>query len=708
MSDTAAPATSKTTIVFGGPGCQPKGSLVLMSNGSTKDVSEVKKGCRVISPQHNGEMKKCRVDSVKQYESEIYEVKASDGRGYLCAAEHIVVFHIDENNNTSTNIGGYEVQAGKFACLSERVKAAARLPFLKPSATRSFFDYLPFTVRPLGRKETVYGFSLNSSSGFYITNAGCLTHNTGKSSLILKNIEEHFNEPTGRDFSYITFTKAAATDFKLRLQQRFGLSDDELRGLWIGTQHSLCLRLLGHEKEIVTVKDYAEFCRVMKIDFDEKNQTPGEDLSAGFISENAPIGNKAFLLDQMCRMQMRNFLDSELIQIFAGTFSAKDMLFFKKEWSSWKAQKNKYDFVDLLEKVIDFNLTIPVKKIYLDEAQDLGNLQWNCYKTWRDSNVVESVMICGDDDQAIYGFIGASPKFMLEEPGQRLVLEVNHRNPKEIYDYASKLISLNKFRQPKKITCVSNTKGIIEEIDAFGSGPELLISQFTNGESNFLLARTNYQVSNICAVLDQYLTPYFMIKSMSSPWSLEFRAFLEAVRKVETAKDEKLEPAELHAYMSNVPAKDYVLRGSKQLLLKLWDSISFNELSEVYLKKPNTILLGEYTGGEVRLASITEAAISKLKSSRQKEIAERYLARGCQPIKKVDVFIGTMHSGKGLQAQNIFIVDSCPKKVQSEILGNPENLANEIRVYYVALTRAQRRVVLVFNLFNSCGSFLKR
>jgi len=531
---------------------------------------------------------------------------------------------------------------------------------------------------------------------------------TGKSTYIINELQARFKDPDGQSFAYITFTKASADDFKKRLQAKFNLEKDEVKALWVGTQHSLCLRLLGRDKEIVGVKDYKEFCSVLKIDFDEKKHRIDDEILGGEINESAAIGNKAVLLDQTCRLQMRAVTNTEMIQHFGGDFTTKDMEMFSREWKNWKAANNRLDFVDMLEKTIESNLTLPIKRIYFDEFQDVGTLQYKVYALWRDAPAIERVLIAGDDDQAIFTFLGASPKFMLDEIGERIILGVNYRNPQGIYEHARNLISLNKYRQKKEIVCINKSKGIIEEIDMSGGKPEDLVKHIHSNEPTFVLTRTNRQYLSICDVFDQLLIPYQRIKA-GTPWTKEFLAFLEAVRKVEVAQNEKLDPMELHAFIYNVPQKNYILRGSKQTLMKMFDPISFNQLKAQYLKNFDQPTLQSFaSGSEVRLATITEAAISKLKSSRQRVISERYSVLKFPVLPKMDVWIGTIHSSKGLETNTVILIDSIPRKVANAILDNTAALEAERRVYYVAITRPRERIVFVFNLFDRCESFLKR
>jgi len=529
---------------------------------------------------------------------------------------------------------------------------------------------------------------------------------TGKTTRIIEEIKSRLMEPDGRNFSYVTFTNASARDFKRRISEEFGLNENDIKNLWVGTQHSMCLRLLGRS-DIVTVQDRKEFCTTLHIDYDLPKSRQEDEMMGGEINENAPIGNNAFELDKKARAQRRQLTNDEILDCFAGRFGAKDMEMFSREWKAWKERTQRLDYEDMLEKVLERKLMLPVKRLYFDEFQDYGPLQYEVYKVWRDADVVSSVMIVGDADQAIFSFIGASPRFMLEEIGEHVVLEKNYRNPKKIYQYAHDLIMKNKVRKEMNVECVSEVEGIIEKVDLYCKPPDRLISMILPNETTLVLARTNKQCISLCEAFDNGLFPYQWLR-VGTPWSIGFLALLDAIRKINTSWDEKLEPIELHSLINLLPQKDYIIRGKKTLLMKTFTPLSFRELQDTYLKHPEPVSLKSFAEGRgVRIATITEAVISHLESDRQHRIADIFIERGSPKIeRKMEVEIGTFHSSKGLGRDTVILIDSLPKKVSNVILDNTDALEAERRVYYVAITRCKKRVVLVYNLFDKCDSFL--
>jgi DNA helicase-2/ATP-dependent DNA helicase PcrA len=533
---------------------------------------------------------------------------------------------------------------------------------------------------------------------------------TGKTTFIIDEIRRRFNEPDGRSFAYITFTRSSASDFKRRLEAEFHLTKDEIRDLWVGTQHSICLRLLGAQR-VATNDDRDEFCKQFGYDFD-KDIVMEQDEDALLISEiddSAPLGNKAFSLNDKCRLQLREVTNLEVTTVFGASFSKNDFDDFAKRWKMWKEAHGLIDFVDMLEKVLAGKLVPPVKRLYCDEFQDYGALQYAVYSVWRDN--IDSVVICGDDDQAIYSFLGASPKYMLNEIGEKIILTTNRRNAAKIYEVARDLIRNNRFRQEKEIICVSQDDGIVEKIDLTFSQDrfERLISLFKEGEQTFVLTRTNRQLHEIADYFDSIFLPYQFLR-VSSRWTDDFRALLSALRKSALFPDEKMEPREYHSLVELLPQKDYIIRGYKKEILKTYEPLSFRELRGRYFKKPDDLRIDEFTEGvKVKIASVQEAAVSNLKSAKQRAIAENYIKKGFPEINfNYYIWVGTFHASKGLEKDTVFLVDSMPKKVAHEVVDNVEALESERRVYYVAITRAKKRLVYVTGLFPGLSPFLEQ
>jgi DNA helicase-2/ATP-dependent DNA helicase PcrA len=94
--------------------------------------------------------------------------------------------------------------------------------------------------------------------------------------------------------------------------------------------------------------------------------------------------------------------------------------------------------------------------VIVDEFQDINRLDFEFIKVIA---ARASLVVVGDDDQAIYGFRGCSPRYIIDfealssRPTETFKLEVNYRSPRNIVDLSQKLIAHNSVRVPKSSSC---------------------------------------------------------------------------------------------------------------------------------------------------------------------------------------------------------------------------------------------------------------
>lgn len=192
-----------------------------------------------------------------------------------------------------------------------------------------------------------------------------------------------------------------------------------------------------------------------------------------------------------------------------------------KAYEQLKALHNRWDFDDILYQ---FKLKIstqqseyvnkvpPVKYLLIDEFQDTNQIQWDILVTLRQL-VGAKIFVVGDDDQAIYGFRGASPKWLLDFPKKlpkslEFYLEENFRSDRQIIHHASQLIKHNRTRVDKELKVMSSKRGICkfytwknEDDEANGVGKQ--IGSHASNQTVAVLARTREQLTFVAARIKQ-------------------------------------------------------------------------------------------------------------------------------------------------------------------------------------------------------------
>lgn len=111
--------------------------------------------------------------------------------------------------------------------------------------------------------------------------------------------------------------------------------------------------------------------------------------------------------------------------------------------------------------------------ILIDEFQDINPLDMsliNAVSTYHGGGKKISMTIVGDDDQAIFGWRGTTPKYILYPekymgvPFETIVLNENYRSPRSIVELSGKLIVHNKGREPKELKSKAPGKALIKVV----------------------------------------------------------------------------------------------------------------------------------------------------------------------------------------------------------------------------------------------------
>lgn len=253
----------------------------------------------------------------------------------------------------------------------------------------------------------------------------------------------------------VTFTNKAANEMKSRIQNLLNYPIHQYDDIWIGTFHSICLKILRiyHEKvgfnKNFTIADVSDQKQVIK-----------KILKIIEITEKeVPINTIMYKLSSI-KDRMLDVNDAEV-----GAYNTKDidMTFFYSEYQKYMRLNQMMDFDDLLFNTILLFRNHPdalaqmqnrFKYVMVDEYQDTNKIQHNMISML----VQKSRNICcvGDDDQSIYSWRGADISnilnFKKQYPDAQIVsLEDNYRSTSAILNAAQSVISCNADRYEKNL-----------------------------------------------------------------------------------------------------------------------------------------------------------------------------------------------------------------------------------------------------------------
>jgi len=249
----------------------------------------------------------------------------------------------------------------------------------------------------------------------------------------------------------VTFTNKAAGELRTRLQQLVG---EAAHGLWVGTFHSIGVRMLRRSGDIVGVApnfviyDEADQRTLLKeilrdLNIDERNYHPGAVLR--HISRA-----KERLQDPLA---YADSADGQLSPVVASLYS---------EYQRRLSQANALDFDDLIMRTIAL-LERPVEGkawrerfeyVLVDEYQDVNEAQYRMVRGLSQGS--GNICVVGDDDQSIYAFRGADHRIILRferdfHNAATYRLERNYRSTSPVLSAANALVSHNTQRHRKNL-----------------------------------------------------------------------------------------------------------------------------------------------------------------------------------------------------------------------------------------------------------------
>ncbi len=250
-----------------------------------------------------------------------------------------------------------------------------------------------------------------------------------------------------------TFTNKAANELKDRLVLRIG---DDANDIWAGTFHSICLRILRRNAEILgfskhfTIYDTDDSKRVMK------------DCQRLLNIDDKFLPHKS-ILSEISRAKDMLVPPEEFLNLGSGNYREKQIGECYVKYQKLLKNADAMDFDDIIfytVKLLSENEDVreyyqnKFKYVLVDEYQDTNHAQFMLTKLL--SEGYNNICVVGDDDQSIYKFRGATIENILSfeknfKNAQVIRLEQNYRSTQNILDGANAVISNNEQRKGKNL-----------------------------------------------------------------------------------------------------------------------------------------------------------------------------------------------------------------------------------------------------------------
>lgn len=534
----------------------------------------------------------------------------------------------------------------------------------------------------------------------------------------------------------ITYTKSAAQEMQRRFEAE--CKDTQNLGVNFGTLHGVCYRILmdtGFCKKdsLITEAQKRELFKVLLGNMGLAECT-GYDMVTALLHEVSRMKN----LDPNAEMR---FLRSSPPGLNEDQVKA-----LVQEYQRYLEEQGWIDFDDMIIKCLKLFREQPALQtryqqrfthILADEFQDINAPQYELLKLL--AMPQNNLFVVGDDDQAIYGFRGASPGIMrrfAQDYGscRQILMTENYRSGQKIVKAAEEVITKNQERFPKSFFPIREGGNIW--LSCFDTRKEeaesmlRLLNSMKDEERNStaIILRTNLETVHYhellkrehIAVKGQKMEPHrdelsFITEDISAYLSYLYHGrkrkdllcFLNKPMRYfsreAVAFEGDLRAQALNYYRNNPEMKRRVEDFFDKLLLasEMHPSVAVRFFLHVlgyekYLKQKAgspeeekryerqvaeaTLALKEGLPDE-NIASFLEHAVSK----KNRDKKEPY-----------GVEVLTMHGAKGLEFDQVFLPDLNEGVIPGKRICDRQQLEEERRLLYVAITRARNKLYLSY------------
>jgi DNA helicase II / ATP-dependent DNA helicase PcrA len=352
-----------------------------------------------------------------------------------------------------------------------------------------------------------------------------------------------------------------------------------------------------------------------------------------------------------------------------------------REYEQRKSSRGEIDFEDLLELAIrlfedDASVRATFRERYraftVDEYQDVNLLQQTLLELWLGER--DDLCVVGDDYQSIYGFTGASPRWLLgferAHPGATVVrLERNYRSTPEVLELANRLVPrLGGAEKALRATLEPGPKPALEGFSAPHDEDARLVAEVnrlaaagTSLEEIAVLARTNARLADFEEVLHDAGLPFQGSSLLERDAARRLLRLLD--RDGSTAVAERVRAVALEAGLQSV----------------LPDKLGEREQTRQADLARLVRLAAELDDGELSCAGFAA------------ELRRRFDSGGAGGR---GIHLLTYHRAKGLEFDAVFLPRLEDRELPSKLARSPDERSEERRLLYVGITRARRHLAI--------------
>ena len=610
----------------------------------------------------------------------------------------------------------------------------------------------------MNKEEIIEGLNDKQKEAVLATEGPCLViagAGSGKTKVLTHKIAYLINEKDVKPWNIlaITFTNKAANEMKERIEKLIG---DAAKDLWMGTFHSICVKILrryidrvGYKTDFVIFdtsdqKTLIKEC-IKALKVDDKLFTDRGVLTERSNGKNEMLEPKAYGVK------------------YAGDFRREKIAELYELYQQKLKENNALDFDDIINltikiltenpDVLDY-YTEKFQYVLVDEYQDTNKAQFMLVSML--ASKYGNITAVGDNDQGIYSFRGADISNILnferDFPGTKIIkLEQNYRCTGNILKAANAVIKHNENKYDKKlwtqneegkIPCIYNGEDEYDEARYIVEQIEHLKREEYYKNSDFVvLYRMNAQSRAIEDILMREGLPYKVIGGLKFYERKEIKDIIAYLRLIHNTADNlslkriinepkrgigktSLDRVQEISENSGIPMYEIIKDAEKYELSRVYaysrefieqieylreqkDKIKISDLIKETLNKTGytkALELENSVEAETRIENLEEFLTVAIEFEEQE--ADNTLAEFLENItlssdidgmedQEDSVTLMTLHSAKGLEFPVVFLVGMEEGIFPGyKSIGEPQALEEERRLFYVGITRAKQYLYL--------------
>lgn len=541
-----------------------------------------------------------------------------------------------------------------------------------------------------------------------------------------------------RKILVVTFTKAAALEMKERF---LGKMNGVYAPVQFGTFHAIFFSIVKHAyhytaNQIIRTEQRRQFFREILQKYQLDIQDENEFIS-DLESEISLVKGEMMPLEHFYSSNCAADVFRNIITDYNNMLQSKHLLDFDDMLVyCYELLTQRKDILSMWQSQFDY--------ILIDEFQDINRVQYEIVKMLVRPH--KNLFVVGDDDQSIYRFRGAKPEIMLHferdfKNTKKVLLDINYRCSEKIVKAASKVIEYNQTRFSKQITAFQKNGQPVNVMEFAGVKEqnkkvvEKIITLHEKGISYneiAVLFRTNTQPRALMELLMLYNIPFHMQDVIPNIYDHWIAQDIFSYIKIAMGNRER----KLFLRLSNRP-KRYISRDAFE-----YPQVSFEDLRIFYQDKDYMLeridqweydmqwlakqppyaalqyirkgigyddFLREYAEyRRIGAEELFEVLDEIMESARPLKTYEQWFShieqykeeleqqRNQEKEEKEAVIMETMHRSKGLEYDTVFIIDANEGIMPHNKAVIPADVEEERRLFYVAMTRAKRKLNIYY------------